>query len=455
MSGKKIIKLKKAKSSRKKTRSNFFSKRSIGLKKSIALLTVIILVFSSLNAAIYISVNTRSSLDVSEDIDSLQFMAADWNHEGDRVLQKEGDRYKLDLGEWPAGESKTYPAAFAIVNPSDRDFSLTDISLIENPGNLKMHIHSNMTRPCNEDVIDLEKNETEKELIYEKDSEDPIDFNWTLSSGSGYKGDELIYSNKTEEATAAKENGTWVHNRTGPVVAERGEANFVWVEMSVFSHGGDEEVQHRGPIQFEIEGDFEPESGPNVAFMGSGRRDGGPVVRALEGNTIELNVTGLKENTTVVIPDAIAIVNAGPTELNVTDITVGGDAEGYMQVWLHSSPYKPAGDYGLGVERDENRTEYHPSNENNWSLDEGFGYSGENENLVYGKEGDKALANRTAGRPDEEYNLWMYDESANNLAEEGTSNFVWVEVAYVVGELPEGTESVDVHSTLDFQFSTQ
>jgi len=436
--------------------------RKKDFKKWVISLLVILLLIASINAAVFISVQTDSQLTIPEDIHSLQLMAADWNHDGRRVLQRDGDRLKLDLGEWSIGESKTYPAAFAIVNPAERGFTITDISLRAEPENLRMYLHQNMTKPCNEEYVNVEKTENEEnhELIYNEgyvDKENqPIHFEWELAPGDGMTENELTYSNGTEIGTAEKENDVWVHDPQGPREAVQGEANFVWVEMSVFSKEGDDTATHRGPIEIEIDGEFEDPQ-PNVAFMGSGRRDGGPVIRALEGNTIELNVTDLKENRTVVISDAFAIVNAGPTELNITDIKVEGDEHGFMRVWLHSDPNKLAGDYDLdlGREDEDNRTLYYDgesTHEDEWTLGEGFGYTEENGNLLYGKEGDQTTATRTAGYPTAEYNLWMYDEEANNIAEKENSNFVWVEIAYVMEELPE--ESIDVHSTITFQFSS-
>jgi|GEM_PF-2359844 len=429
--------------------------KHMNFNKSMILLVVLLLLLTSLNAAIFISVDTDMTLNVPDDIEALQLMAADWNPDGERVLQKEGGMLKLDIGQWATGENKTYPAAFGIVNPSEREFTITGLSLRGTPDHLQMYLHQNMTRPCNEDLVNVEKTEEDYVKVYD-DGPVPHEIEWKLAPGEGLNDDELTYFNGTESANATRENGIWVYDWNGPIKAEEGIANFVWVEMSVFSKEGDDTATHRGPIEIEIDGEFEDPQ-PNVAFMGSGRRDGGPVIRALEGNTIELNVTDLKENRTVVISDAFAIVNAGPTELNITDIKVEGDEHGFMRVWLHSDPNKLAGDYDLdlGREDEDNRTLYYDgesTHEDEWTLGEGFGYTEENGNLLYGKEGDQTTATRTAGYPTAEYNLWMYDEEANNIAEKENSNFVWVEIAYVMEELPE--ESIDVHSTITFQFSS-
>jgi len=422
-------------------------KTKIHFKKWMILLITTILLITSMNAALFATVETDTQMDIYDELDALQFMAADWNHEGERVLQREGNRLVLNLGVWPVGESKTYPAAFAIVNPSEKTFNINNIELKGEPDNLRMYLHQNMDKPCSDDLVNVDNTEEEKdmELLYDPQEVDPIHPEWELGPGDGYDNGNLKYGSSGE---ATKEDGVWTREMGGPKEAEEG-ANFVWVEMAVDGREAPDPDIHRGPIEFEIDGEFEPDPEPNIAFMGSGRRDGAPMIERLEGNTIRLSATDLKEDTTVVVPDAFAIVNAGPTPLEITDIVVEGDTEGYMQVWLHGDPHAPAGDYDLGVDRDEEGIQYYPTEPGeSWQLGEGFGFD-ENENLLYGQTEDTTTAQRTAGRPEEDYYLWMYDEDANNVAEQGTSNFVWVEVAYIM----EGVD--DVESTITFNFSDQ
>ncbi len=430
--------------------------KDIRYKRWIVLISTLILLVSSLQSTIFVKVDTDSELEVTEDIYSLQFMAADWNHNGDRVLKKEGGVLKLDLGEWITGTSKTYPAAFAIVNPSNREFSISNVSIPGATDNLKMYLHQNRTRPCDPGIVNVDKTETEENKTLVFDNGTKHSSSWTLAPGDGYKNDKLFYENSTESANATKKDNVWIHNRTGPMVAEEGKANFVWVELSVTSSEEDEGDTFRGPLEIEIEGDFESTPEPNMAFMGSGRREGGPVISKLDGNTIRLSASNLKNDTTVVTPDAFALVNTGPTDFRVTEIKVEGDSGGYMRIYLHGDPHSPAGDYGLDVSRDENNISYYDENgakdrsSDGWVLSSGFGYDQEGR-LIYGKDGDTATATRKAGYPDDLYNLWTKDFNANNVAVEGESNFVWVEIAYVV---PEDAQATSVDSNITFNFSS-
>ncbi len=432
-------------------------KKKIHFKKWMILLITTILLVTSMNAAIFATLETDTEVDIHEDTEALQFMAADWNHEGERVLQRDGDRLVLDLGVWPMGESKTYPAAFAIVNPADESFTINDIELKGEPDNLRMYLHENMDKPCSEDLVNVENTEDgEMELLYDPQEEDPIHPEWELGPGPGDIGeDELEYGDfvNDDTDTAPKKDGVWTREMEGPKQAVEGVANFVWVEMAVDGREAPDPDIHRGPIEFEIEGEHvDPEPEPNIAFMASGRRDGSPTIRRLEGNTIEVSFTDLKDDTTVVVPDAFAIVNAGPTELNVDSIELEtGELD--PEIWLHSDPYVPAHDYSydhIETDEEEDKERYHPEGPSEeWTLSEGFGFTGD-ENLIYGDPEDTAIANRTAGYPGADYNVWMYDEEAENVAEQGSSNFVWVEIGLEIEDVGDEEDSLE----LTFNFSS-
>ncbi len=430
--------------------------KNIRYKRWIVLISTLILLVSSLQATIFVDVNTDANLDVPEDVQSLQLMASDWNHDGKRVLQKDGGVLKLDLGTWVTGTSKTYPASLAIVNPSDKQFTITNVSLPGAKDNLKMYLHTNRSRPCDSGLVNVDKTEAEENKTLVFDNGTSYESSWTLGAGQGYQENKLLYSNETESSLAPKKNSVWTHNETGPRVAEEGVANFVWVELSVTSSEADEGKKYRGPLEIEIDGDFESTPKPNIAFMGSGRRDGGPVISKLGGNTFSLSASNLKNDSAVVIPDALAIVNTGSNSFRITNVSVEGDSEGYMRVWLHGDPYSPAGDYGLSVDRDENNISYYDENgvkdrsDNGWVLGSGFGYDQQGK-LRYGREGEIATARRTAGYPNDQFNLWMLDSEATNSAVENDSNFVWVEIAYV---LPNDAQATNVDSNITFNFSS-
>ncbi len=431
--------------------------------KALTVLFVIFLMFTSTFwAQIYVSLNMDAGLGIYEDVESLQLMAVDWNSDGRRVLQREGDVLKVDLGDWVVGTSKTYPAAFAIVNPADKSFTISSVSLAGAPKNLQIYLHKNMTRPSNAGLVNVDTIEENQDTMLYYDNGTVYDHGsggWALGPGSGYSAeDDLIYENETYQATATKVGSVWTYDRGGPREAEEGTANFVWVEMSVTSSDADPAARYKGPMELVIEGDYEP--GPTMTFMGSGRRQGGPVIRSIGGNSIRLSGVDLKEGTTVVIPDAFAIVNAGSGEFRVSKIEVQGDTSEYMRVYLHGDPYAPAGDYGLPFNTDNTNISYYDGTDSldkssdGWIIGPGFGYD-ENTNLIYGKSVDTTTATRTAGYPGAEYNQWMYNENANNVAENGISNFVWVEIAYVIpedAEFPE--EGITVDSTITIHLSS-
>ncbi len=427
-------------------------------RRLVVILMLPLLILSSMWATLYISVETDATLEVPEEPYSLQLMAADYNPDGERVLQKDGGMHRLDLGSWVAGTNKTFPAAFAIVNPSDRPMTIEGLNLKGTPEGVQLYLHRNMTRPSNEDLVNIDKVEDPADTTkYYDDGPTDVEEPWELRSGDGYdENDDLIYQNDIDSVSASTEDGVWVHDfgTDKPLVADE-RANFVWVEISVVPSVEMDSAVYRGSMEIEIEAEFE--DGPTMTFMGAGRRDGGPTIRAKEGNSIELNVTDLKEDTTVVIPDAFAIVNAGSSEFKVTGVEVNGDTEGYMRVYLHGDPYAPTGDYDIPVDGDDSGIIYYDgSNEDlpegdGWGLNSGLGYDDDSD-LIYGNESANSTATRTAGHTDAEHNLWMYDTEGNNTATEGECNFVWVEIAYVI---PEDVDDISEYSAeITFQLSS-
>ncbi len=419
-------------------------------KRLMVFFTLFLLIVSTLWANLFITVSTDAGLNVPEDVYSLQLMAADYNPDGERVLQQHGGMHRLSLGSWIAGTNRTYPAAFAIVNPSDRPVSIQSLSLSGAPEGIQIYLHRHMDKPSNSDIVNIAQVEEpgDTELFYD---EGPVSVTpWELQPGDGYSNDDLVYKNGGESATATKDNGVWAYDFDDPLVADEG-ANFVWVEVSIVPSIEVDSATYRAPIEIEVDAEFD--DGSTVTFMGAGRHDGGPTIRTVEGNSIRLSVSDLKPGTTVVVPDAFALVNAGSSDFRVTRIEVEGDTD-YMRVYLHGDPRAPAGDYGLEVDQDTGLLYYdgssHDRSSDGWVIGSGFGYDND-ANLLYGKEADTSTATRTAGHHDALYNLWMYDEYANNVAEDGTSNFVWVEVAYII---PEEVGEVNVNSTITFHLSS-
>ncbi|MFO8109321.1 MAG: hypothetical protein R6U17_02190 [Thermoplasmata archaeon] len=424
-------------------------------KRLMVVFTLFLLIISTFWANLYISIHSNVGMGVPEDVYSLQLMAADYNPNGRRVLQNSGGMHNLSLGSWVVGTDKTYPAAFAIVNPSNRPVNITSVSLKGEPVGIKLYLHRNMTRPSDPSIVNIDTVEesANTSLFYDDEALTPTP--WELSAGAGYDDSKLVYSNNSHSANATKENETWIYDYTNPLVANEG-ANFVWVEISVAPTVEVETDIYHGLLEIEVEAEFE--DGPSVTFMGAGRHYGGPTIRMDEGNTIKLNVSDLKPGTTVVIPDAFAIVNAGSSLLRVTKIDVQGDAEGYMRVYLHGNPYAHAGDYGLPVNTDSTNITYYNGtsydrSEDGWIIGPGFGYN--NTNLLYGNSTHMNTATRTAGHIGAEYNLWMYDQLGENVAVQEQSNFVWVEIAYIFPSEDEmGGGELNVSASLTFHLTS-
>lgn len=424
-----------------------------------------LLVITSLMGQIYIQLESQASMDTSEELESLQLMAADYNPDGEPVLQRDGERYKIALSEWFPDTNKTYPAAFALVNPENRQFRIKSISLAgeEHLGNVEIWLHRTKDLPSNPDLVNVENTESDenKTLYYQNgEAKEYPDNGWLLGEGMGYQEDEngelneMKYGTETENGTASIENGTWMYDNKGPKEAVEG-SNFVWVEVSVTPDYAAEAGDFQGPIEIEVGAEFEPQRGSEVEFMSAGRREGSTVMYKSGEKNITLRFEELMAGTTVLIPDAFAIVNAADTSLNVTGVEVGSKIEGMnMSIYVHGDPNRPANEtIAGGLNTDGNASQVYPTAKDGWRLSKGSGYN-ENGSLIYGNTTSQntTTARRLGGRPDQRYYTWHYDADANNTAEEGHSNFVWVEIAF---EIPEDAGQTTFEVELSFQLSSE
>jgi len=430
----------------------------------VALVLTSMLLITSMMGQVYINLESGAELRTSEDLKSLQLMAVDYNPEGEPVLQRDGDRHKIALGDWFPDTNKTYPAAFAIVNPEEKEFRISSIDLKgeEELGHVEVWVHRYRDKPSNPELVDVEtEDEGDKMLYYQEGNayEYPGD-GWLLGEGTGYQEDEegeltLDYANQTETGTATLENGTWMYDRDGPKEAVEGSSNFVWVEISVTPDYGASPGDYQGPIEIGVEAEFEPERGSEVEFMSAGRRQGSPVLYRTDEKSLRLTFEDMMAGTTVLIPDAFAIVNAADTPLNVTGVDVENEIEGMnMSVYAHGDPNRPAnGTLASGINTDENASQIYPAVEDGWRLSNGLGYT-EDGRLIYGNitSEETTTANRIGGRPDQRFYTWHYDEEADNTAVEGHSNFVWVEIAF---EIPEDAGEETFETELTFQLSSE
>ncbi len=435
-------------------------------KRFVTFLVFMLLMISSLWGALYISVQTSSSLNVTRHLESIQLMAVDHNPDGDLVLQKEGGVFRLQLDKWVAGSAKTYPAAFALVNPANETFSIRSIRLKGDPKYINVYLHRNMTRPVNETLVEIPNTycDDDAQLYYSNGTSLEYDDGWVLGPGEGYNGDDLVYKNATTSASATLSDELWIHNSSGPVEAENGTANFVWVEINIYPPTNVVSQHFSGPLIIEMDIDITPPAGQVIDFMAAGRRDGGYVLTRDINSTIRISLDGLKPGMNLTIPDAFAIVNTAPSQMRLTKIEVTGDTNGYLRIYAHSNYTKPS-NASISNIPDEycdptaqlyyNGTSIDWS-EGGWIIGSGVGYNTTG-NLMYTDNGqmDHAInATRKGGYPNARYYFWAYDEdpaSGSNFAGNSTANFVWIEISVVV---PDGAEDTTVDSTIKFHFSS-
>jgi len=443
-------------------------------KKFLFTFILLFLILSSIWGQIFISVKTSTSLGISKEIESIQLMAVDYNSSGDMVLQKVGSTFKLKLGSWLGGSNKTYPAAFALVNPADRSFSIRSISLRGDPEHIDIYLHKNMTRPCDPSKVEIPSSSCEKEgdkqLYYTGGSSIEYPSNgWRLSAGSGYNSSgNLIYKNDTS-SNASLRNDMWIYDENGPIEAENGTANFVWVEINISPPLMVSSGHNVGPLIIDIETAVAPSPpGPEINFMAAYKRQGGYVMYRDSTSAVRISLNNLTAGTNVTIPDAFAIVNTAGSDLILSEINISGDPSGYLRVYAHTDNMKPCDPNIVNIpasscEGPSSRLLYYDGDSNidwgddGWVIGSGLGYNTSG-NLIYsdnGKMSNSINATRKAGYPDNRYYYWAYEDDpvkGSNLAVNGTANFVWIEIDIVI---PEDSPETNIDSELTFSFKNK
>ncbi len=235
-------------------------------KKLLIAFICILLVVTSIQSAIYTSVETDTGLRISTKYSGLQLAAnrTDFGT-GEYLLRNESDRYELELGSFAEGSNVSYSNIFALVNTQDTDIEITNISVESEEGYspyVRVWLHQDSSIPCpNEDIRGVETEETggdwgnltneDTALIY---------YNGTASGGwrwpgsrseerfvlsaseNGYTNDELNLNNGGHFGWDENHN-IW-SGREGANNEDLEDSNAAWVQIDVMipEDAGEQEI---------------------------------------------------------------------------------------------------------------------------------------------------------------------------------------------------------------------
>ncbi|MDI6708824.1 MAG: hypothetical protein QME47_07065 [Candidatus Thermoplasmatota archaeon] len=435
--------------------------------KTLVTILVIVIIISVFYGLTFIRFPFQARIGIAQYELSVQFMACDYATTGSLVIQNESYSYRLKLGSWAANTTKTYPAAFAIVNP--HNISIT-IRKLEVKGALsqyvRVYLHKNYTRPCNSSLVTIAASGCEQAGDYQKYYEGySIEYDgssaWKLSAGWGYNATKcLTYGNSTSRANASFFENVWFYDESYHNLADNDTANFVWVEVSIAVPSDATEVYTESEIIVIVDCADAPPKGPEIDFMACDRIGGGYVLTGYTNRSVRFNLGEWYANTSRSFPGAFAIVNAQSAAIRIEKIEVIGDGS-YLRIYLHKNRTKPCNSSivapGIITETSDDMQLYYDGSTSiawgsaGWKLAAGLGYN-ETNNLIYTNGTYTVNATRIGGFPDANYYFWLYSESAPSnasLANNDTANFVWVEIDVVV---PPGASSVSVSGELIFYF---
>lgn len=449
--------------------------------KIIATVLVIACLIGAFCATMYLRVRLRSEVSIKYYEMGIQYMAMDRNITGDYVLQNDSYAYRLNLSTWGTTTAKTYPAAFAIVNPADRALIISKIEVKGTTSPLRIYLHKNATLPCDPDAfhddqgINFEDGATDMQLYY--DGTTSIDWGnngWRLGAGLGYNDTgALMYTDDGTEYNAINATwnstlGVWTYNSTplaGTNKANNLTANFVWVEIDLIVPGTAETAEYEDEILIHVEVSTAPDEGPMIDFMACDRIGGGYVMYGYTNRSVKFNLDSWRAGANRSFPGAFAIVNTESTTVRVQKIEVTGDTNGYLRVYLHANHTLPcnASIIAPDLDDDDDRQLYYDGSssinwgDNGWRLGAGPGYNQVTKELIYSKDGTEAdaiNATRVSGFPDSKYYMWVYNETAtmaSHFANNLSANFVWVEIDIIV---PSDAAEASYSGELQFYFKS-
>jgi hypothetical protein len=443
------------------------------LKIVLAVLIAFLLV-SIFWSTIFVRIKHQAELSIAGYELSVQFMSADYACSGKYLLFNEGGTYRLLLDTFGTNTSKSYPGAFALVNPADFEVIIRKINVESDLGNaLVIYLHKNHTRPCNPSLVAPGiLCEDELQLYYDRGtSYDYGTAGWKLGEGFGYNttGNLMYSSDGISTTNATRINDTWIYDEEGNNLAINGTSNFVWVEVSlIIGKDGNfslDLTKYEGEISIELEVEFIPVEGPAIDFMAGDRApEGHYVLTGYAENRVKFNLGRVYPGEAKSYPCAFAIVNTQSIAVRISKIEVIGDTLNALRIYLHKNHTKPCNAAivapGIITETSEDMQLYYDGSSSinwgtaGWKLGAGLGYNATG-NLIYTDDGTSARAinaTRVAGFSDSKCYFWTYVETptkGSNLANNNTANFVWVELDAII---PSGSADAIISGELVFHF---
>jgi hypothetical protein len=215
------------------------------MRKKLTLVLILAITLSTISATQYVRADVGFSYEIVHPSDAdIRYIGSDNAADGLRVLRADSSNssVSLEFGKWSGNQTKTYTAAFGIVNEELFAVTITDLEVVMDgldPDYMQVWLHSN------EDI--LAEYETAGNAVFMwNQGVNPNDLSWTLGPGNQNSADASFGSTPWDEFSQV---------RFGANTSQAGIQNssdFVWVQISlVVASGVSQSIT--GSIVFDIQ----------------------------------------------------------------------------------------------------------------------------------------------------------------------------------------------------------
>jgi hypothetical protein len=217
------------------------------MRKKLTLVLILAITLSTISATQYVRADVGFSYEIVHPSDAdIRYIGSDNAPDGLRVLRADSSNssVSLEFGKWSGNQTKTYTAAFGIVNEELFPVLIRDVSVVMHDGaadymQIWLHAHEDM----------LAQDEAVGDSVFMWDQGvDPNDDTWILGAGNQDSSDASFGLTPWDSDSRVRYG-----SGTSSVGAIQAVSDFVWVQISLVLPGGAFAGSIAGSIVFEFQ----------------------------------------------------------------------------------------------------------------------------------------------------------------------------------------------------------
>jgi hypothetical protein len=217
------------------------------MRKKLTLVLILAITLSTISATQYVRADVGFSYELVHPSDAdIRYIGSDNAADGLRVLRADSSNssVSLEFGKWSGNQTKTYTAAFGIVNEEMFPVQINDVSVVMHDGaadymQIWLHAH--------EDMYAADEAVGDRVFMWDR-GVDPNDDNWILGAGNQDSSDAGFGLTPWDPVSRVRYG-----SGTSSAGAVQAVSDFVWVQISLVLPGGSDINQISGTISFSFE----------------------------------------------------------------------------------------------------------------------------------------------------------------------------------------------------------